>query len=817
MARADSPDAPVRRRVPWALFAHRAADKATAVVRTGARARSGRRTAPLALSGHVKLLAAPAYRQLLEFEPVFRRMIPLLSVVFIAVLIAYRVAVLFGDYQAIEQTTRERLDLMASLISERLDPDAASLISREERPHAQARLAEALPAEATDTGRQILLVDGTGTVIAAAPMTPGLEGRPINDILGETQPLTTFGARAGVMPIRLSDGRHTFATVHQFASGPGMVALYQPTDVTFAEWRRDLAANTVMVVCTSGVILVLAYAFFAQSGRARIADRIYAAARGRIDTALIRGRCGLFDWDLARGRMFWTESMYRMLGQPPRDDLIGFKDLQDLVHPDDGDLYQLAGTLLSEDAASLDRVLRMRHADGRWIWLRLRAEIVRDGPGAAPHLIGIALDVTEQKLFAQRTETADLRLRDALETVSEAFVLWDADNRLVMCNSKYQQLHDLPDTAIEPGTRYVEVMQVARRPIAIDNEGIQEAPPEEGARSYEARLADGRWLQINERRTKDGGFVSVGTDITALKQHEERLIEDERKMRASVADLQAERQKAETQKRQLADLARKYGDEKTRAEEANRAKSEFLANMSHELRTPLNAIIGFSEMMQSQVFGPIGAPKYEEYCRDILHSGQYLLGVINDILDMSRIEAGQLALSLELVDVGEVVDESTRIMTPTASEKHVTVASALDPRMNLIADRRAMKQILLNLLSNAVKFTPEGGTVTVRARAEGETTVIAVADTGIGIAKRELARLGQPFVQVENQFTKTHKGSGLGLAIARSLTHLHGGHMDIQSEVGVGTTITVYLPRDPVLSSKPDGSRPLAPRGDLPV
>ena len=157
-----------------------------------------------------------------------------------------------------------------------------------------------------------------------------------------------------------------------------------------------------------------------------------------------------------------------------------------------------------------------------------------------------------------------------------------------------------------------------------------------GARTFEAQLDDGRWLHISERRTKDGGYVSVGTDITNIKRHEEKLMDSEKRLMATVADLRHSQQKLERQAEEVADLAEKYAEEKTRAEEANQAKSKFLANMSHELRTPLNAIIGFSEIMESGMFGPLGSDKYREYCHDIHQSGQYLLDVINDILDMSR-------------------------------------------------------------------------------------------------------------------------------------------------------------------------------------
>src|SRR5207302_3147711 len=192
-----------------------------------------------------------------------------------------------------------------------------------------------------------------------------------------------------------------------------------------------------------------------------------------------------------------------------------------------------------------------------------------------------------------------------------------------------------------------------------------------------AQLDDGRWLHISERRTKDGGYVSVGTDITAIKAHEERLMASEQRLIATVADLRASQQALERQADELAVLAEKYSEEKTRAEEANQAKSKFLANMSHELRTPLNAIIGFSEIMESGMFGPLGAEKYSEYCRDIHQSGQYLLDVINDILDMPKIEAARIRLDLSDIRIGRHLNDAMRLVSARADVKKLTLTSAL--------------------------------------------------------------------------------------------------------------------------------------------
>jgi two-component system cell cycle sensor histidine kinase PleC len=472
-----------------------------------------------------------------------------------------------------------------------------------------------------------------------------------------------------------------------------------------------------------------------------------------------------------------------------RDDLLSFGEVSALVHPDDVQLYELATRLADSRVTAIDHAFRMRHADGHWVWLRARCELVPQPRDTGLHLIGIAVDITEQKGLVERSAAADMRLRDAIETIPEAFVLWDADNRLVLCNSNFQELHDLPDEAITVGASYEAVVAAGRQPV-VRNKVVSADPSRPGARTFEAQLEDGRWLHISERRTKDGGYVSVGTDITPLKTHEEKLVESERRLMATVADLRASQQR-------LAELAEKYAAEKTRAEEANQAKSKFLANMSHELRTPLNAIIGFSEIMESGMFGPLGAEKYQEYCGDIRGSGQYLLEVIDDVLDMAKIEAGRIRLDFEDLALDPLLGEAMRVVSARAQEKDVRLTAEISPELRLHADRRAVKQIALNLLSNAVKFTPEGGCVTVRGKSMDGAIMLGIADNGIGIAPDALKRLGRPFEQVESQFSKSYQGTGLGLAIAKSLTELHGGRMCIRSAVGRGTIVVVRLPLKP--------------------
>ncbi len=744
-----------------------------------------------AVSGHARLIARPAYQKLLAAEPLLKRLIPILIIIFLSIVGLARFVELYQLKLDREHEARDMITMIASVLTATLDATPSHQpLSRMDLLNT---LADALPPGATSDGRRIYITDPDGTVVATAPRSMEEEGLPLTYLIGEAQPLTTFGARAGVLEIAMPDASRAFAAVHHLDAPLGAVAVIEPSAFVFNDWRADVSLNVTIFIGTSAILLVILYGYFAQSTRANEADQIYAETQARFETALMRGRSGLWDWDLARGRMFWSQSMFELVGLEPRNDLIGFGEVARLIHPEDGDLMALAESLFETGEATVDRMFRMRHSGGGYIWLRARAELV-DRDSGEPRLIGIAVDVTEQMRLIEHSKTADIRLRDAIETISEAFVLWDSDNCLVMCNSKYQQLHGIPDAAAVPGTAYANVVDAGRKPL-VHSQVFAEG--REGARSFELQLEDGRWLQINERRTKDGGFVSVGTDITQLKLHEGRLIEGERRLMATIADLRQSRQKLEMQAQQMVELAEKYAEEKDRAEEANRTKSEFLANISHELRTPLNAVIGFSEIMQSNLFGPLGSPKYSEYCKDIHDSGTYLLGVINDILDMSRIEAGRMAIDPETIVLDGILDESIRIVSTQAEAQKIAVKTEVEDGLSMRGDRRALKQIMLNLLSNAVKFTPAGGCITVRAHSTGSAVIFSVKDTGIGIPREALKRLGRPFEQVGNQFTKNHSGSGLGLAITSSLTRLHGGAMRIRSREGVGTIVSVRLPIEP--------------------
>jgi PAS domain S-box-containing protein len=336
--------------------------------------------------------------------------------------------------------------------------------------------------------------------------------------------------------------------------------------------------------------------------------------------------------------------------------------------------------------------------------------------------------------------------------------------------------------------------------------------PEETPDSYRVWRRDGTWIWFETVGSQvpggpaGGRYVTVSRDVSERQRYE--------------AELQEQRSRVEDQAVRLTEvaeglaLARRAAETaQADAESANRAKSEFLASMSHELRTPLNSILGFSEIIRDQVFGPVGVARYLEYAGDIHDSGQHLLELINDVLDLSKIEAGKIELRPSMLEAETVLEHCVRMVRDRAARKSVSVDLVLgERRPTLYADERAVRQIMFNLLSNAVKFTPVGGSVRVLLdRLADGGTRIAVADTGCGIPAGQIARLMLPFEQIDNGFGRAREGTGLGLAIAKSMAALHGGALDIESEEGRGTVASIVFPPPPAALFGPPANADRSP------
>jgi signal transduction histidine kinase len=361
-------------------------------------------------------------------------------------------------------------------------------------------------------------------------------------------------------------------------------------------------------------------------------------------------------------------------------------------------------------------------------------------------------------------------LETILENIDQGITLVDADLSVVAHNPRFLELLDLPAELLASGATFEQVIRFNAERGEYGPGDVDEMVRTRVALAkrfephrIERTRPDGRVIEICGTPVRSGGFVTTYTDITARKQAE------------------------------LAAVAAKE-----QAEIANRSKSEFLANMSHELRTPLNAIIGFGEMICYQVLGPIGSETYVDYAKDIKDSAKHLLEIINDILDLSKVEAGKFDLNETAIEIGGMIDATIRLLDSRASDAGLSLTSSVTPHLpQLYADARALKQMLLNLLSNAIKYTPRGGRIVVETHVDDAGwSTISVSDTGIGIAEKDLPKAMAVFGQVDGSFHRGHDGSGLGLPLTKRLVELHGGRLSVASVVGRGTTASLHFPPD---------------------
>jgi signal transduction histidine kinase len=370
----------------------------------------------------------------------------------------------------------------------------------------------------------------------------------------------------------------------------------------------------------------------------------------------------------------------------------------------------------------------------------------------------------------RRRRCAEARLlQSTLENIGEGLSVFDSRGRLIAWNSRFCELLELPpDLPVGAPLCDILMLQAARGDFGRDDPSAEVAKRLEWfyrdvPTTKERVTPRGRILQISRRAMPDGAIVSVYSDVTDLKASERKLIQA-----------------------------------RSQAEMANHAKSEFLANMSHELRTPLNAIIGFSEIIAHELFGPLGNEKYLDYMKDIHQSSLHLLSIINDVLDMSKIEAGKLELSKEPLNIRHLIGEVVRMMRERAESRGIELVTKLSDReVEIWADERAMKQIFLNLLSNAIKFSRDGGEVCIRVLSdEPGLAVVEFEDHGIGMNEEELQRALQPFGQAKPSTTRNYGGTGLGLPITKGLIEAHGGKLAIESRAAQGTIARISLPTE---------------------
>ena len=520
--------------------------------------------------------------------------------------------------------------------------------------------------------------------------------------------------------------------------------------------------------------------------------------------------------------------------QKPISEIIGKTENE--VH---GDRDGTSDFVRDQDAATIDQgapVYRERHGpfrDGVMRHVLVAKFPITDGAGQMVALGTAVTDISKQKeaeailrrsheelekLIADRTrelrseirvreiaETSwresEERLRDIAESASDWFWEMDQDLRFTYISDRFFQITDLDRSDVLGKTRweFAGNMDAEEHARFVDHRADMEA--HRPFRNFEYTLSSKTGAEIAVRLSGRAvfdvtgafiGYRGAGTDITATRAAERALVRAKEDLERRVDERTKELRQEVAVRRRAQELA----------DQASRAKTDFLANVSHEFRTPLNGIIGFSEILSAEVFGPLGAPRYREYADDIIRSGRHLLALINDVLDVSRIEAGAMALHEEPVNLSRAVEECVAMVEQRAEAKEIAlVKDVQDGLPAMMADVTRIKQILLNLVTNAVKFTEQGGHVRVEAIWSADAGhALVVTDTGIGIDPKDIPKVLMPFGQAHRAFTRAHEGFGLGLSLVHSLTEEHGGTLEIDSAPGKGTAVTVRFPKERTVS-----------------
>ncbi len=638
-----------------------------------------------------------------------------------------------------------------------------------------------------DIGRRSAfgIVDRRGVLVARTPALDRVYGRSIEGtpfMMAAEAALRGEGGTA-----ERTVGFDGVERVFAFAAVPGVpYFVYAGTapDDYLAAWRANVRVSLPFSALVLAIFIFLILALARHLGRLERSESSIRQSDARYQT-LVANIPGIVfqrrrEADGRTAVVWMSDAVLPLLGMTAAE---AVRDrgapLRDATNPDDLRALLEAYERSAADMRAMHWTGRMRHAGGRERWFEIHAR-PRAEPGGAVVWEGLVSDVTdrvaaENALASVRAQLDQKKaqLELALSNMAQGMCVYDRDLRLTVCNRRYLELYRLEAAGIGEGSTLEQIMRAS---VALGNytpERAEEVVRErlEAARRSEPRkliqrLETGHIIEVDSRPLDGGGSVATFTDVTDRES-------------AGVALRQAKEQ----------------------AELADRAKSQFLANMSHELRTPLNAIIGFAEIMTDRLFGPIGDPRYEEYARDIRESGRHLLTLINDILDLSKIEARQANLREEQVEIADLFTACARLVSERAQRGGVDLdVMSAEAVPAVWADRVKLKQILLNLLSNAIKFTPSGGTVRMTAaRTPAGDVALAVADTGIGMRTQDIPLALQPFRQIESTLARRHEGTGLGLPLTKAIVEMHGGTLSIVSTPGGGTTVTATLPAERVI------------------
>lgn len=481
---------------------------------------------------------------------------------------------------------------------------------------------------------------------------------------------------------------------------------------------------------------------------------------------------GIWDWHIETNKVYISPAFARMVGwDEEKATGVTINEINSLIHPEDYQKHrETLRAHISNHAIPYDIDYRFRMPDGTYRWFHAVGQSISNDSGQLVRMAGMVTDIDSERTTVEALRVSEAQIATLLDNSPAPIYFKDKNLRFVMINQRYADVY---------GVEMEDA--VGRTSLELFPTRIAES-----FMSHDREVLESRSLVVREEQVDDATFLTAKFPI--IDRYGNLL---------GVGGIETD-----ISKRVSVEMA--YRQARDDAEAANRSKSAFLANMSHELRTPLNSVIGFSDSLLTGTLGEIENPLHREYLAIIRTAGEHLLDLINDILDLSRIEAGKLELEEAVFDLEKVIAESIRLTAERAGSVGLLVSSHIDAGLpHVRADERQIKQVIINLISNAIKFTEAGGQVKIRAtRLEGEGLEVCIEDNGVGISAENLERVQKPFIQVADAMTRQHTGSGLGLAIVRSIIKLHGGQTRLESELGKGTKVTFVLPERRLVTNK---------------
>jgi len=497
-----------------------------------------------------------------------------------------------------------------------------------------------------------------------------------------------------------------------------------------------------------------------------------------------------FAWDIKNKNIYISKDKFSV-DNPPINNTIKFEEFVKKVSYTENSFYQIANDIIAKNKSLVDIDFKYQtNLSNRWY--NLRGEVISQTSDKV-FLFGLMIDITIDKNQEINHDKTQATLAEVINSLPMSFALWNSRDKLEMCNNKFREFYSLAPSITKFGSAKSEIFNLSTKAIFEQNiTSIHQNRSKNIKEIKEIQLRDKRWLLATNIITASGYNASVAFDISDQKINENKLLKNENDLINKVEELDNLRRKQDIQSKQLIELAEKYNSEKNNFEELENDKSKFLLNMSHELRTPLNAIIGFAELLKNKKYND--SEKIHEYADYIHSSGGELLEIISNIQEMSHLEKEDVKINKSNQKIIHIIDEVVEGFHNDLIKKNIKVINNFDFQGSLYCNRVALKQVITNIMSNSIKYNKVSGCINIQSSTGNGWLKLEIIDNGHGITKDKLASIFRPFNKSRKLAIVNQEGSGLGLPITKTLLDTHDGTININSNIGKGTTVAISLP-----------------------